>query len=182
MNKNAKLAAITLLLAIASQIAATENKTLDGRIKTYSRVSTELSLLSNQDLDFLLEHAKPIHKGIGSSLSSIVIDRTVVAVKKITLTDLERKNFFSMDNLFKLPLFFPYGIGSAGLSAWRELAANIMTTNWVISGECQNFPVMYHWRILDSPKQEPLSMQELEKLDVQYLARMFCVVNYTIIT
>jgi len=23
-----------------------------------------------------------------------------------------------------------------------------MTTNWVITGECANSPIMYHWRIL----------------------------------
>lgn len=41
-------------------------------------------------------------------------------------------------------------MGSAGFGAWRELATHIMTTNWVIAGECANFPIMYHWRILPS--------------------------------
>jgi hypothetical protein len=42
------------------------------------------------------------------------------------------------------------GVGSAGFGAWRELATHIMTTNWVITGESVNYPMMYHRRILPS--------------------------------
>ncbi len=68
------------------------------------------------------------------------------------LTDLEQlpQHFISTANLFNLPLGYQYGVGSAGFGAWRELATHIMTINWVITGECANFPTMYHWRILPS--------------------------------
>jgi thiamine kinase-like enzyme len=56
----------------------------------------------------------------------------------------------STANLFNLPFIYQYGVRSAGFGAWRELATHIMTTNWVITGECANFPIMYHWRILPS--------------------------------
>jgi hypothetical protein len=70
--------------------------------------------------------------------------------KKIPLTNLEQlpQNFMSTANLFDLPLSYQYGVGSAGFGGWRELATHIMTTNWVIAGECVNFPILYHFRIL----------------------------------
>jgi hypothetical protein len=43
------------------------------------------------------------------------------------------------------------GLGSAGFGAWRELAAHIMTTNWVLSDEHRAFALLYHWRVLPGP-------------------------------
>jgi hypothetical protein len=40
------------------------------------------------------------------------------------------------------------GIGSAGSGAWRELAAHLETTRWVLDGSCPSFPLTYHWRVL----------------------------------
>ena len=73
-----------------------------------------------------------------------------VFVKKIALSDLERtaENEGSTANLFDLPLFYQYGVGSAGFGAWRELRAYRMASAWVLSGECPHFPLIYHWRVL----------------------------------
>ncbi|WP_246239425.1 protein kinase family protein [Acrocarpospora corrugata] len=58
----------------------------------------------------------------------------------------------STANVFGLPTFYQYGVGSAGFGAWRELAAHVMTTNWVLANEYEGFPLMYHWRVIpDSP-------------------------------
>ncbi len=56
-----------------------------------------------------------------------------IFVKQIPLTDLEKQpeNFRSTANIFKLPLSYQYGIGSAGFGAWRELATHIMTTKFL---------------------------------------------------
>jgi hypothetical protein len=122
------------------------------RIKLYSQISTSLTALSNEKLKQILADAKPMYEGIGGKSALISIDDTQVFVKKIPLTDLEQlpQNFMSTANLFNLPLGYQYGIGSAGFGAWRELATHVMTTNWVITSECVNFPIMYHWRILPS--------------------------------
>lgn len=122
------------------------------KIKLYGQISTSLACLSNEKLKQILADAKPMHEGIGGKSALIFIDDTPVFVKKVPLTDLEQldQNFMSTANLFNLPLGYQYGIGSAGFGAWRELATHIMTTNWVITGECANFPIMYHWRILPS--------------------------------
>lgn len=122
------------------------------RIKLYSQISTSLAALSNEKLKQILADSKPMHEGIGGKSALIAIDDTPVFVKKVPLTDLEQlpQHFMSTENLFDLPLSYQYGVGSAGFGAWRELATHIMTTNWVIAGECANFPIMYHWRILPS--------------------------------
>jgi hypothetical protein len=122
------------------------------RIKQYSLVSTSLACLSHEQLKQILADGKPMHEGIGGKSALISIDDTPVFVKKVPLTDLEQlpQHFMSTANLFDLPFGYQYGVGSAGFGAWRELATHIMTTNWVITGECVNFPIMYHWRILPS--------------------------------
>nr|WP_080946773.1 hypothetical protein [Orientia tsutsugamushi] len=96
--------------------------------------------------------SKPMHEGIGGKSALISIDDTPVFVKKVPLTDLEQlpQYFMSTANIFDLPLGYQYSVGSAGFGAWRELATHIMTTNLVITGECANFPIMYHRRILPS--------------------------------
>jgi hypothetical protein len=122
------------------------------RIKQYSSVSTSLACLSNEKLKQILVDGKPMHEGIGGKSALISIDDTPVFVKKVPLTDLEQlpQHFMSTANYFDLPLSYQYGVGSAGFGAWRELVTHIMTTNWVITGDCENFPIMYHWRILPS--------------------------------
>ena len=122
------------------------------RIKLYSQIATNLSALSNEKLKQILADGKPMHEGIGGKSALISINDTPVFVKKVPLTDLEQlpQHFMSTANIFDLPLSYQYGIGSAGFGAWRELATHIITTNWTITGECINFPMMYHWRILPS--------------------------------
>ncbi|GAA1405187.1 hypothetical protein GCM10009639_51900 [Kitasatospora putterlickiae] len=79
-------------------------------------------------------------------------------VKKVPLTELETRpeNVRSTANLFGLPAFYHYGIGSAGFGAWRELAVHSMTTHWVLGGEHDGFPLMYHWRVLPDTAPEGL--------------------------
>lgn len=146
--------------------------TSNDRLKTYSHISSELTCLSDKRLSDVLAKAKPLHSGIGGKSVLLTIEETPIFVKKVPLTDLERQpeNILSTANLFELPLCYQYGIGSAGFSVWRELAAHIMTTNWVISGECPNFPMIYHWRILPTSNPEPMNVEQVEKLesDVKY--------------
>lgn len=123
---------------------------LKHRITQYESASTNLACLSNKQLIQILADAKPMHQGICGNSILISIDGIPIFVKQIPLTDLEKKpeNFRSTANIFDLPLSYQYGIGSAGFGAWRELATHIMTTNWVITEACLNFPILYHWRIL----------------------------------
>lgn len=152
------------------------NNQLTKRIVTYSSLSTELALLSNKHLVELLQNAVPLGAGIGGTTALLEIAGSTVFVKRVRgLTDLERRpeNVMSTANFFELPAFCQYGlsgIGSPGFGAWRELATHVITTNWVLAGECPNFPLMYHWRLLPKPLPEPPTGRQLEEVerDVAY--------------
>ncbi|WP_327579961.1 protein kinase family protein [Streptomyces sp. NBC_00145] len=125
-----------------------------GRLATYGAVATRLSLLSDRRLGEVVAAASPRGSGIGGRLAELDIDGTRVFVKRVPLTELELRpeNVRSTANLFGLPMFYQYGVGSAGFGAWRELAVHTMTTHWVLGNEYEGFPLMYHWRVLpDSP-------------------------------
>ncbi|MGW7448401.1 protein kinase family protein [Kitasatospora sp. NPDC054795] len=126
----------------------------NARLAAYGTVATRLSLLSDRRLGEIVASAPPVGSGIGGRSAELDIDGTRVFVKRVPLTDIESRpeNVRSTANLFGLPLFYQYGVGSAGFGAWRELAVHIMTTNWVLGREYEGFPLTYHWRVLpDSP-------------------------------
>jgi hypothetical protein len=76
------------------------------------------------------------------------VDGVPVFVKRVALTDVEQMWGYTTANLFDLPAFCQYGVGSPGFGAWRELAANIMATNWVLARQTDAFPLLYHWRVV----------------------------------
>jgi hypothetical protein len=70
--------------------------------------------------------------GIGGTTALLEIEGSTVFVKRIRgFTDIERQpeHVMSTANLFALPTFCQYGIGSPGFGVWRELATHVMTTN-----------------------------------------------------
>ncbi|OAH09772.1 protein kinase family protein [Streptomyces jeddahensis] len=124
------------------------------RLSSYETVGTRLSLLSDHRLADAVAAAPALGSGIGGRSAELDVDGIRVFVKRVPLTDIElqSKNIRSTANLFDLPMFYQYGVGSAGFGAWRELAVHIMTTAWVLDNEYADFPLLYHWRILpDSP-------------------------------
>ena len=125
-----------------------------ARLAAYSTAATHLSLLSDRRLAELVATAAPLGSGIGGRSAELDIGGTRTFIKRVPLTDIELRpeNVRSTANLFNLPTFYQYGVGSAGSGAWRELAVHTMTTNWVLGNEYAGFPLMYHWRVLpDSP-------------------------------
>ncbi|WP_406099707.1 protein kinase family protein [Streptomyces sp. NBC_01013] len=125
-----------------------------ARLATYGAAATRLALLSDRRLAEVVGTAGPLGSGIGGRSAEVDIDGTRVFVKRVPLTDVELRpeNARSTANLFDLPMFYQYGVGSAGFGAWRELAVHVMTTNWVLGRDYEGFPLMYHWRVLpDSP-------------------------------
>lgn len=138
-----------------------------ARLAAHSTVSTALALHSDHAVAELLDKAIPFGSGIGGTSALLEVAGTPVFVKRVPLTDLERRpeHVRSTANLFELPLFCQYGvgaIGSPGFGAWRELAVHAMTTNWALRGEYEGFPLLHHWRVVpDSP---PLP-EELADID-----------------
>ena len=125
-----------------------------ARLAGYGTVATCLSLFSDSRLGDAVASASAAGSGIGGRSAELDIEGTRVFIKRVPLTDAETqpRNHRSTANVFGLPMFYQYGIGSAGFGAWRELATHTMTTNWVLERQYEGFPLMYHWRILpDSP-------------------------------
>ncbi|MER8184980.1 protein kinase family protein [Kitasatospora sp. NPDC094015] len=125
-----------------------------ARLTSHRSVAARLSRLSDSQAGEILASASAIGAGIGGRCAELDLGGTRIFVKRVPLTDIETRpsGVRSTANLFGLPLFYQYGVGSAGFGAWRELAAHTMTTSWVLTGEYEGFPLMYHWRVLpDSP-------------------------------
>jgi hypothetical protein len=140
-----------------------------ARLAVHGAVSTSLALRSDRSLHELVSAGTPVGSGIGGRTVLLKVGGTPVFVKQVPLTDLERRpeNTHSTANLFAVPAFCHYGIGtigSPGFGAWRELAVHTMTTNWVIAGDHEGFPLMYHWRVLPGAGQPlPEELADVER-------------------
>ncbi|WP_329103275.1 serine/threonine protein phosphatase [Micromonospora sp. NBC_01699] len=135
-----------------------------ARLRSHSVVSTALALLSDRQLGRLVDEAPPLGAGIGGAAVALEIAGVPVFAKRVPLTDLERQpgNVRSTANMFGLPTACQYGVGGPGFGVWRELAANVMTTNWVLGGQSESFPLMYHWRVLPGAVPTPEEHADVE--------------------
>ncbi|MFI6253891.1 protein kinase family protein [Streptomyces sp. NPDC051016] len=125
-----------------------------ARVSACAAVGARLSLFSDRRLADAVCAAPGLGSGIGGRSAEMEVEGVRVFVKRVPLTDVELRpeHVRSTANVFGLPLFYQYGAGSAGFGAWRELAAHIMTTSWVLKNEYAGFPLLYHWRVLpDTP-------------------------------
>ena len=115
-----------------------------ARVSAYAAVGARLSLVSDRRLEDAVGAAPGLGSGIGGRSAEMQVEGVRVFVKRVPLTDVELrpKHARSTANLFGLPLFYQYGVGSAGFGAWRELAAHIMTTGWVLGDAYAGFPLL----------------------------------------
>ncbi|MFI1014948.1 protein kinase family protein [Streptomyces sp. NPDC020965] len=139
-----------------------------ARLTAHGAVSTSLALCSDHALRELVDTAVPIGHGIGGKSALLEVAGTPVFVKRVPLTDLERRpeHLRSTANLFDLPVVSHYGVGAIGgpgFGAWRELAVHTMTTNWVLAAEHEGFPLMYHWRVLPDSTPLPEELADVER-------------------
>jgi hypothetical protein len=112
----------------------------------YYELSNQLAQVDSSELSALLNSTDPA-QGWGRT-HIIRTGGAKVFVKRIPITQLEYENLFSTKNLYDLPTFYNYGVGSAGFGAFRELITHIKTTNWVLQDSAFNFPLLYHYRIV----------------------------------
>ncbi|MFL9657055.1 protein kinase family protein [Streptomyces sp. PB17] len=140
-----------------------------ARLAAHGTVSTSLALHSDRSLREFVDVGAPVGSGIGGRTVLLEVEGTRVFAKQVRLTDLERRpeHVHSTANLFGLPAFCHYGIGTIGgpgFGAWRELAAHTMTTNWVVAGDYEGFPLMYHWRVIpDSGQSLPEELADVDR-------------------
>ncbi|WP_405017164.1 protein kinase family protein [Kitasatospora sp. NBC_00070] len=131
-----------------------------ARLAAHHRVADRLAGLGDHQLAGLLDAAAPLGTGIGGVTSLLEVEGAQVFVKRVPLTALEQRpeHLHSTANLFDLPGYYQYGVGSAGFGAWRELAVHELTTGWVLDGSRPDFPLLHHARVLpaDPPPAEAL--------------------------
>lgn len=144
---------------------------MENRSKVFKKLNPYLGNLDEPQLRELLQKTESKNTSIGGTSFVIKVEGTPVFVKKVALTDLEMlpKNKQSTRNIFNLPLFYQYGVGSTGFGAWRELAAHEMTTQWVLQGKTPNFPILYHSRVLK--REEPISTEPKAKKSIEEITQ-----------
>ena len=135
------------------------NDALKTRRDTYYKLNTHLAHVDNEQLNSLFDD---VDKTGGRGTNSIIkLGKSKVFVKRIPVTEIEYNHMFSTKNLYSLPTYYNYGVGSAGFGVFRELVTHIKTTNWVLEGSIENFPLMYDYRIVPrSGKNAEMDMKE----------------------
>jgi hypothetical protein len=155
-------------LAVDDELVATGEKSHPSRASAHANVAPALASLSDSAVRGLIDAGTPLGFGIGGASTLLDVDGVPVFVKRLPLTDLERlpANERSTANVFRLPVFCHYGnygIGGPGFGAWRELAAQSMTTEWVLDASFGGFPLLYHSRVLtDSPLAVPEELADVD--------------------
>jgi hypothetical protein len=117
-------------------------------MEAYFKLSSQIAHMDTLHVRALFG-ASEAHTGWGTN-HTISIGRSKVFVKRIPVTNIEYDNMFSTKNLYDLPTYYNYGIGSVGFGVFRELVTHIKTTNWVLEGKIATFPLMYHYRMIPS--------------------------------
>lgn len=136
------------------------------RLAAHTRIARCLAPLDDRELAELVAAGESLGTGIGGRAVRLLVGGRPVFVKRVPLTDLERLpgNERSTANLFALPSYCHYGIGSPGFTAWRELAAHVLTTKGVLAGGFPGFPLLHHWRVLpDGPQPLPDELADVER-------------------
>lgn len=153
------------------------NYSIEHRKQQFFRLSSQIAQIDQMQLQALLGESEP-ESGWGTT-QSIAIGQAQVFVKRIPVTQIEYDNLFSTRNLYGLPTYYNYGVGSAGFGVFRELIAHIKTTNWVLEELIETFPLMYHYRIVPFVGHRAEVDREQQKRYVEYWGSCANIGRYT---
>jgi hypothetical protein len=149
---------------------------IEIRRKRYFQLRSQIAQLDNAQLHSLFNDGES-SEGWGTN-HTLNLGESQVFVKRIPVTDIEYENMFSTQNIYDLPTYYNYGVGSAGFGVFRELITHIKTTNWVLDGAIGNFPLMYHYRMIPfSGHRVDLDMSRHKKY-VEYWGNSASIGNY----
>ncbi|MBD2238335.1 hypothetical protein H6G35_17175 [Aulosira sp. FACHB-113] len=142
---------------------------IEIRTKKYFHLSSQIAQLDNAQLLSLFNNSESNDSSTGWGRNyTITLGESQVFVKLVPVTDIEFDNLFSTRNLYNLPTYCNYGLGSTGFGVFRELVTHIKTTNWVLAGEIATFPLMYHYRIIPFSGQRADVDREHYKSYIEY--------------
>ncbi len=136
---------------MTDQLNRAKNGTADRlerrRVVHQNRVA-ELEASSDAELLHLLSNEQTLEHG--HTVLSLPNSRAMVFAKLVPLTAREMlsENRQSPSNLFRLPAYYQYRIGTCRGDAWRELQAQAAASDWVLAGDHSGFPLLHHWRVL----------------------------------
>lgn len=99
----------------------------------------------------ILDGAETLGVGIGGTTLTAWIGDQQVFIKLLPLTAVEEGDPLSTRNLRELPFAAHLGIGSPSCGLGRELAVHRTTSEWVREGAADFFPILYGWRMVESP-------------------------------
>jgi hypothetical protein len=106
---------------------------IEDRQKRYFQLSAQIAQLDNGQLTSRLDKCESHPSSTGWGMShTLVVGSSQVFVKRIPVTTLEYDNLFSTRNLYDLPTYCNYGIGtlaSTGFGVFRELITHLKTPN-----------------------------------------------------
>ncbi|MGH3748322.1 MAG: serine/threonine protein phosphatase [Micromonosporaceae bacterium] len=141
-------------------LATHDGAVMPARRARHASLSAFFASQSDAELASLVNAGRVSGVGVGGGSAVLDLNGVPVFTKRIPLAELERAHPRSTANLFELPMFCQYGIGGPGFNAWRELAANVIVTDGVLSGETDSFPLLYHWRVL--PGRPPVAAEHAD--------------------
>jgi len=96
------------------------NDHLQQRRDTYFKLSSELAQMDNAQMHAVFDQ-NASSQGWGQN-HTLDIGSSKIFVKRIPLTTLEYEHMFSTKNRYDLPLYYNYGVGSAGFLPYATVS------------------------------------------------------------
>ena len=133
---------------MTSEVSPDERAKATDRRRRHELSAAWLERASDDELVGLLSSSRLLQ--VGHAEVRLPQDAGRVFVKLVPITEIElaSRNRGTTTNLFGLPTYYQYRIGSYGFGAWRELEVHRVANEWVLSGQCGRFPLLHHWRVL----------------------------------
>ena len=120
---------------------------LDARLRAHAELTERLKSLSDDQLASVGAEV-PVTWTAWAGHRRGVVGEYTIFMKRIPLTERELARPGSTRNVFDLPDYYNYGVGSAGFGAYREHQAHQVASELVLSGATPGFPLLHHHRVI----------------------------------
>ncbi len=127
---------------------SSSDKSSARRGKIHKEIAERLEGSSDQELMRVLSSSQIGTQGHASVVLPDTDAEVFIKLLPLTTLELMPENQRSTANIFELPTYYQYRIGSCGFGAWRELAVHHFANEYVLSQQCPGFPLLHHWRVL----------------------------------